>query len=97
MIVRLVRLSLRPDAVDAFHALFAESSATIRQFPGCLRLELLEDIDAPAVRTTYSLWESAEALEAYRQSAYFKAVWRQTKPLFASPAVAHSYRTLLTV
>ncbi len=96
MIVRLVRLSLRPDALDAFHALFAASCETIRQFPGCLRLELLEDVDTPTVRTTYSLWESAEALDAYRQSAYFKSVWRQTKPLFASPAEAHSYRTLLT-
>jgi quinol monooxygenase YgiN len=97
MIVRIVRLSLRPDSLDAFHVLFASSCDTIRQFPGCLRLELLEDVEAPTVRTTYSLWESAEALDAYRQSAYFNTVWRQTKPMFASPAVAHSYQSLLVV
>jgi len=97
VIVRLVRLSLRPDALEAFQELFAASCDTIRQFPGCMRLELLEDVEAPAVRTTYSLWESVEALDAYRQSAYFKSVWRQTKPMFAAPAVAHSYRPVIAV
>ncbi|MEZ4700345.1 MAG: antibiotic biosynthesis monooxygenase [Rhodothermales bacterium] len=97
MIIRIVRLTLQPDAVAAFDALFAATSPTIRAFPGCRHLELLADTSAPAIRTTYSLWADEASLEAYRSSDYFRSVWRQTKPLFAEPAVAHSYRSLCVV
>jgi quinol monooxygenase YgiN len=63
--------------------------------PGCRHLELLEDLADPCVRVTYSLWDDEASLDAYRQSPYFASVWKRTKPLFAGPAVAHSYRTVV--
>jgi heme-degrading monooxygenase HmoA len=43
---------------------------------------------------TYSLWESTDALEAYRQSELFRTTWSATKLLFAERAVAFSMERL---
>jgi quinol monooxygenase YgiN len=97
MLVRTVRMTFRPDRLDAFLALFRASAPRIRAFPGCHRLDLLADARYPNILTTYSLWESEAALDLYRESALFKTTWAETKPLFAAPPVAHSHRTLIEV
>ncbi len=94
MLIRIVRMTFRPDKLDAFQALFDQSKHHIRAFPGNHHLELLRDPDHPHVRMTYSLWTSAEALEAYRQSDLFRTTWAATKALFAERAVAFSGETL---
>ncbi|MGF7215324.1 heme-degrading monooxygenase HmoA [Spirosoma lacussanchae] len=90
MLVRLVRMTFREDALLDFQAIFDRSKHHIRAFPGNRHLELLHDPDHPAVRMTYSLWDSADALEAYRQSALFRTTWAATKVLFAEKALAFS-------
>ncbi len=83
-------MTFQPDKLTDFHAIFDTSKQHIRAFPGNCHLELLSDPDNPAVRMTYSLWESADALEAYRRSDLFRATWAATKVLFAEKAVAFS-------
>ncbi len=90
MLVRIVRMTFRPDALPDFHAIFDRSKQQIRAFPGNRHLELLHDPDNPAVRMTYSLWDDANALEAYRKSDLFRHTWAATKPLFAERPVAFS-------
>ena len=91
MLVRLVRMTFQPDAVDPFLEQFDESAPQIRSFPGCHHLELWRDADAPVVCTTYSHWESADALDAYRNSDLFRSTWSAVKPLLADRPQAHSY------
>ena len=90
MLVRIVRMTFQEDKLSDFQAIFDRSKHQIRSFPGNHHLELLRDPDQPNVRMTYSLWESADALEAYRQSALFRITWAATKALFAERAVAFS-------
>ena len=90
MLIRIVRMTFRPEAVAEFEEIFNDSKARIRSFPGCLHLELLRDLDQPAVFCTYSHWDGPEALEAYRHSDLFKTTWAKTKALFAAKAVAFS-------
>jgi len=90
MLIRVVRITLRPDAVDAFKTLFDAVSGQIRGFQGCQHLELWQDLDAPHIITSYSHWESARALADYRQSDLFKETWDKVKPLFGAPAKAFS-------
>ena len=97
MLVRTVRMTFRPDRLDDFLVLFRASAPKIRAFPGCRHLALLEDVRFPNILSTYSLWESEEALEHYRASDLFRATWAETKPLFAAPPVAHSQRSLIEV
>ena len=90
MLTRIVRMTFRPDELGTFHAIFEASKEQIRAFPGCQHVELLYDLDVPNVRVTYSLWESPEALDAYRHSAFFQATWAKTKVLFSEKPVAFS-------
>jgi quinol monooxygenase YgiN len=94
MLIRIVRMTFQPDKLDDFQAIFNQSKHHIRAFPGNLHLELLRDPDHPHVRMTYSLWASADALEAYRQSHLFRTTWAATKALFAERAVAFSGQKL---
>ncbi|MFN3529834.1 MAG: putative quinol monooxygenase [Bacteroidia bacterium] len=87
MIVRLVKMSFKPEEVPVFEALFAKYHQQIRNFPGCTELQLLKD---GHTYFTYSHWEKAQDLENYRHSALFQEVWPATKKLFAKPAEAWS-------
>jgi quinol monooxygenase YgiN len=91
MLVRLVRMTFRPDAVPTFLDHFDDAAQQIRSFAGCKHLELWRDAHDPAVFTTHSHWTHAEALDAYRDSDLFRGTWSSVKPLFADRPQAHSY------
>ena len=91
MLVRLVSMSFHESDVTSFLSLFHESSDRIRAVAGCDRLELWQDIDQPNVMTTYSLWDSVEALEAYRESELFRTTWEKAKAFFDALPVASSH------
>jgi len=91
MLIRIVRMTFDPDAVDTFLDQFDASAPKIRDFPGCHHLELWRDLDAPHVCTTHSHWESEEALEQYRNSELFQSTWATVKPLFGDRPKAQSY------
>ena len=92
MLVRLVRLTLHPDAINEFLVLFDEAAPQIRAFSGCQHLTLWQDVRFPNILTTHSQWRDADALEHYRESPLFKATWAETKRLFAAPPEARSLR-----
>jgi hypothetical protein len=83
-----------PETVPAFLEHFENRKQDIRNFPGCLFLELYRDKKDTSIFFTYSRWEKEAALEAYRQSDLFGKVWATTKPMFRSKAQAWSVDTL---
>lgn len=94
MLLRTVRMTFAPARLGDFLALFAEVRDRIAAAPGCQHLELWQDARYPNVLSTFSRWDDADALDAYRQSDLFKTTWAQTKPMFAAPPVAHSQRVV---
>lgn len=90
MIIRIVKMTFRPEEVETFRTLFAAKKQLIRGFAGCAHLELWQDAQDAAIFFTYSHWESEEALNRYRFSELFKEVWSDTKALFAAKAEAWS-------
>ncbi len=97
MLIRIVRLTFKPEATEQFLAMFHNTKERIRNFEGCHHLELWQDQQKPNVMTTCSHWQSAEALEAYRMSDLFQTTWKQTKILFADKPQAHSYQQAVLV
>ena len=93
MLVRIVRMTFRKDSLSEFREIFDRSKDLISEFPGCTHLELWQDAGQENVMTTYSIWESQEALDAYRESLLFRNTWEKAKRLFDQPAIAASYRT----
>ena len=90
MIVRLVKMTFRPEEVNVFTALFNERKQTIRAFPGCTHLELWQDSTHGNVFFTYSMWNTEADLNHYRFSEFFKDTWSKTKALFADKPQAWS-------
>jgi autoinducer 2-degrading protein len=83
-------MEFEPEKVDAFLALFSATRAKIASFEGCKSVDLLNSIEEKNVFFTYSLWDSEECLEAYRNSELFKQTWAKTKILFRNKAEAWS-------
>ncbi|PWJ44247.1 putative quinol monooxygenase [Sediminitomix flava] len=90
-ITRIVRMYFKEEERANFLAIFQEKQTKISGFEGCLDVNLYADLAVPNVCTTISIWESAEALEAYRNSELFITTWKRVKPLFSQKAEAVSY------
>jgi len=90
MIKRIVKIELLADKIEEMQAIFRETKHLILAQEGCLQVELLRCTAPDNIFFTFSIWESEEALDAYRRSALFGQVWPRTKALFAQPAEAWS-------
>jgi quinol monooxygenase YgiN len=88
MIIRLVSLKCKPEDVDVFRLLLRESSPRVRQFPGCLSLQIANDIADPTSFFTVSTWRDVDALGAYRTSPLFAEIWPRAKLFLREPAWA---------
>lgn len=82
MIVRIVKLTFRPDAVDDFLGVFNGVKDRIEDVDGCRKLVLYRDSKLENVFFTYSEWDDEEALDAYRHSELFEQVWGKAKAHF---------------
>ncbi|WBL23554.1 putative quinol monooxygenase [Zunongwangia sp. HRR-M8] len=90
MLVRIVKLSFKPENIEEFLSIFESTKTQIRDFKGCQHLELYRDKDNTNQFFTYSYWEDENALENYRNSGFFKVVWSNTKTLFNAKPEAWS-------
>lgn len=97
MLIRVVRMTFRPDGVAAFLENFEAHKDSIRNFPGCRHLELWRDFSSENIYLTCSHWESEEALNQYRDSEFFKSVWSFTKGLFLEKPIAFSSKKMQEV
>ncbi len=97
MIIRIVKMTFEPASVPEFLELFTASKELIRNFDGCTQLELLNDKHDHTIFFTYSVWQSEQQLNAYRNSELFISVWNKTKLLFSAKAEAWSLTKLMSV
>lgn len=75
-------MSFVPEKVKEFKTIYQNNWQAIKGFEGCSHVELLQDKDTPNVFFTFSVWQSEEHLNRYRESALFSKVWSGTKKLF---------------
>ncbi|MCC7232131.1 MAG: antibiotic biosynthesis monooxygenase [Bacteroidia bacterium] len=92
MIIRIVQMKFLSGKEAEFLVIFRESSEKIQHFPGCRHLELWQDPTDTQMFMTYSIWESEEDLNRYRQSPLFVETWSKTKKLFSEKPTVRSLR-----
>ena len=90
MIIRLVKMSFKEEGILPFQKIFHATKLKIANSPGCLKVELLQDIHIKTTFFTISSWESEQDLENYRKSELFRNTWEKVKPLFKDKAEAWS-------
>ncbi|NNL02360.1 MAG: antibiotic biosynthesis monooxygenase [Eudoraea sp.] len=97
MLIRIVKLTLKRENIASFEQIFEETKDFIRNFKGCLSLELYQDRKQPNIFFTYSKWEKEENLDDYRKSEFFRNVWGKTKLLFEDKPEAWSVNRIKSV
>ncbi len=97
MLVRIVKMSFKPENIASFEQVFQMNKHKIRTFKGCDFLELYQDQDQPHIFFTYSYWQHEDDLEKYRSSELFKEVWAKTKALFSETPEAWSLTKKVTL
>ena len=90
-------MHFKASEVDTFLKIFNENKEAIRNFPGCMHLELLKDVKNLTTFTTLSHWNEAGDLEEYRKSELFKGVWARVKVLFSENPQAFSLDKFIEV
>lgn len=93
MLIRIVKMTFRPEKTPEFLQMFDEIKEKIRHFEGCEHLELMQDYDNPNSFSTYSKWHNDDALNNYRKSELFDGVWTKTKAMFSDKPIAFSLKT----
>lgn len=94
MIKRIVKLTFKESEVEVFLKIFKNKKKKIRNFSGCMHLELWRDANQPNIFFTYSYWESEIELNAYRHSELFRETWKNTKILFSDKPEAWSVEVI---
>ncbi len=97
MITRIVKMNFKASEIDNFLIIFNQSKNEIRNMPGCNHLELWNSQTEATVFYTYSIWDSENDLNNYRNSELFQSVWPATKALFAIKAEASSLNVLFNL
>jgi|LakMenEpi03Aug12_release.lakeMendotaPanAssembly.Ray.scaffolds.fasta_scaffold196336_2 quinol monooxygenase YgiN len=93
-IQRLVRMSFQTDRISDFMEVFEDSKEKIRNFPGCLALNLIVDFEDSSIIYTSSIWRAIEDLENYRNSKLFIQTWRKTKIHFKEKAQTNTFNVI---
>jgi quinol monooxygenase YgiN len=93
-IQRLVRMSFQTDRISDFMEVFEDSKEKIRNFPGCLALNLIVDFEDSSIIYTSSIWRAIEDLENYRNSELFIQTWRKTKIHFKEKAQTSTFNVI---
>lgn len=97
MITRIVKMNFKASEIENFLTIFNQSKNEIRNMPGCNHLELWNSQTDATVFYTYSIWDSENDLNNYRNSELFQSVWPATKALFASKAEASILNVLFNL
>ncbi len=90
MIHRIVRMQFHKQHIDDFKGLFDQRKTKIKASAGCHGVKLLQDKNDPCIFFTFSLWESEQDLNNYRNSSFFADTWKLTKSMMESKAKAWS-------
>lgn len=90
MITRFVKLTFQEDKLNDFIAIWEDSKHKIASFEGCQFVEMFQSRVPHNVCFTHSIWDSEDALNAYRHSDLFGATWAKTKVLFSDKPEAWS-------
>lgn len=93
--IRVVKLSFKSEHIHDFKLFFDERKMKIRSVEGCSHLELWQDIHDEGVFFTYSIWNSNDDLNRYRESELFQETWGTVKQWFKQKPMAFSSEQLM--
>ena len=81
-----VTIKVKPGFAEQFKvASLGDAQGSVRDEPGCLRFDVIQDRDDPHRFYYYEVYRDEAALEAHRQTPHFKQYAEKTQPWLAAP------------
>jgi quinol monooxygenase YgiN len=90
MLIRIVKLHLKDHKINDFLIHFETIKWKVTNFPGCNGMKLLQDKENLNIIITYSSWQDENALDNYKKSELFNAIWPTIKIWFKEKPEAWS-------
>ena len=84
----------RPDTTALLQQALLTLVRATRLEPGCLRYDLLENLQDPAYFAMYEEWKDTTTFEAHQQTAHLRHYAEQATPLLAEPMTVQVFRTV---
>lgn len=77
MHIIMVTIKIKPGHKDAFmEAMLGDALGSNQDEPGCLRFDVLQDVEEPNTIHLYEVYRDEAALEAHRQAPHYTK-WRE--------------------
>ena len=74
----VVTIQIKPEHRDAFmEAMLGDARGSIENEPGCLRFDVIQDLEDPNRIHLYEVYRDEAAIEAHRQAPHYLK-WRDT-------------------
>jgi quinol monooxygenase YgiN len=94
MIVAVIHIHVKPEAIDAFRAATIENARNSLQEPGIAQFAFLEAPDDPSKFVLIEAYRTAEAQPAHRETKHYQ-VWRDTvTDMMAEPRAGIRYESV---
>lgn len=94
MLVVLVHVDVREDAVEAFKAATVLNATASRGEAGIARFDVIQQADAPTKFVLVEVYRNAEAAAAHKETAHYKT-WRDSvAPMMAEARVGVKYTSV---
>ena len=73
-----VTIQIKPEFKDAFiEAMLDDARGSVENEPGCLRFDVVQDLEDPNCIHLYEVYRDQTAIEAHRQAPHY-IKWRDT-------------------
>lgn len=90
----IARHFARPETVDEVRRILLSLIDSSRAEPGCLKYELLQNVDDPTDFTFVETFASKEALTVHAAAPYIAGLAPRLKDLVARPSEVFRYRAI---
>jgi len=94
MLVVLVHVTVRVEAIEAFKTATVANATASRKEPGIARFDLIQQTDSPEKFVLVEVYRTSEAAVAHKETEHYQR-WRDTvAPMMAEPRVGLKYRSV---
>jgi len=95
MYILLVNIHVKPECVDAFIKATRENARASVQEPGCLRFDVIQEVENPAQFKLYEVYRDEAAAAAHKQTPHYAAWAEVAPPMMVEPRTRAIYRNCI--
>jgi len=92
-----VNINVKPECLDEFMKEITWFAEECRKEPGCLRFDVLQELEDPTKFMILEAFPTDEGVVAHQQSEHYKRWGQVAPPLIVEPRIRVRYRPIVGV